>query len=140
MTPWTVAHQAPLSMGFPRQEYWSGLPFPSLEDVPDPEIKPTSPAFVCGFFTTEPPGKPFLIYNGHLLRLIYIFLKCLFIWLCWVLVAVHGLSCPSGCGIFWDQGLNSHPLHCQVGSLPLGHQGSPVDTLLFKMQNSNKAK
>ena len=40
--PWTVAHQAPLSMGFPRQEYWSGLPFPSARDIPDPGIKPSS--------------------------------------------------------------------------------------------------
>ena len=48
-TPWTVAHQAPLSMGFPRQEYRSGLPFPS-RDLPDPGIKPTSPALAGGFF------------------------------------------------------------------------------------------
>ena len=44
VTPWTIACQAPLAMGFPRQEYWSGLPFPSLGDLPDPGIKPTSPA------------------------------------------------------------------------------------------------
>jgi len=43
VTPLTVAYQAPLSMGFSRQEYWSGLPFPSLEDLPDPGIKPRSP-------------------------------------------------------------------------------------------------
>ena len=43
-TPWTVAHQAPLSMGFSRQEYWSGLPFPSPGDLPNPGIKPRSPA------------------------------------------------------------------------------------------------
>ena len=43
-TPWTVACQAPLSMGFPTQEYWNGLPFPSPEDLPDPGIKPASPA------------------------------------------------------------------------------------------------
>ena len=43
-SPWTVAHQAPPSMGFSRQEYWSGLPFPSSEDLPDPGIKPRSPA------------------------------------------------------------------------------------------------
>ena len=43
-TAWTVALQAPLSMGFPRQEYWNELPFPSPEDLPDPRIKPTSPA------------------------------------------------------------------------------------------------
>ena len=57
-TPWTVAHQAPLSMGFSRQEYWSGLPFPSPGDLPDTGIKPVSPALVCRFFTTAPPGKP----------------------------------------------------------------------------------
>ena len=44
MTPWTVAHQAPLSMGFSRQEYWSGLPFPSPGDLPNPAIEPRSPA------------------------------------------------------------------------------------------------
>ena len=55
-TPWAVAHQAPLSMEFSRQEYWSGLPFP-LEDLPDPGIEPASPALAGGFFTTEPPGK-----------------------------------------------------------------------------------
>ena len=43
-TPWTIAHQAPLSMGFPRQEYWSGLPFPSPGDLPNPGTKPVSPA------------------------------------------------------------------------------------------------
>ena len=43
-TPWTVAYQAPLSMGFSRQEYWSGLPFPSPGDLPDPGIEPRSPA------------------------------------------------------------------------------------------------
>ena len=53
-----IAHQAPLSMGFPRQEYWSGLPFPPPGDVPDPGIKPEFPALAGGFFTTAPPGKP----------------------------------------------------------------------------------
>ena len=57
-TAWTVAHQAPLSMGFSRQEYWSGLPFPTPGDLPDPGIKPMFPALAGGFFTTEPPGKP----------------------------------------------------------------------------------
>ena len=56
-TSWTVALQAPLSVGFPRQEYWSGLPFPSPGDLRDPGIKPTSPAWTGGFFTTGPPGK-----------------------------------------------------------------------------------
>ena len=50
--------QAPLSMGFVRQEYWSGLPFPSPGDLPNPGIKPASPALEGGFFTTEPPRNP----------------------------------------------------------------------------------
>ena len=54
MTQWTVTHQASLSMGFPRQEYWSGLPFPSPGDLPDLGIKLMSPALKGGFFTTEP--------------------------------------------------------------------------------------
>ena len=58
VTPWIVACQAPLSMEFPRQEYWSGLPFPSPGDLLDPEIKPKTPALTGGFFTTESPGKP----------------------------------------------------------------------------------
>ena len=57
----TVAHQASLSMGFPRQEYWSGLPFPPPGDLPDPGIEPASlvsPALAGGFVMTAPPGKP----------------------------------------------------------------------------------
>ena len=57
-TPRTVAHQAPPSMGFSRQEYWSGLPFPSPGDLPDPGIEPGSPAFQADALTSEPPGKP----------------------------------------------------------------------------------
>ena len=60
-TPWTVAYRVPPSMGFSRQEYWSGLPFPSSDDLPEPGIEPTSPAAYAlagEFFTTEPPGKP----------------------------------------------------------------------------------
>ena len=61
MTPWTVVFQAPLSMKFSRQEYWSGLPFPTPGDLPDPGIEPTSlvsPALAGGFFTSVPLGKP----------------------------------------------------------------------------------
>ena len=58
LTPWTVACQAPLSIGFPRQEYWSGLLFPSPGDLPDSRIEPESPALASTFFTTESPGKP----------------------------------------------------------------------------------
>ena len=58
-TPWIVAHQDPLSMEFSRHERWSGLPFPTPGDLPDPETKPASlvsPALASGFFTTGPPG------------------------------------------------------------------------------------
>ena len=64
MTPWTVAHQAPLSMGFPRQEYWSGLPFPSPRDLPDPGIEPVSPVLQEDSLPSEPPGKPNTHYNS----------------------------------------------------------------------------
>ena len=57
-TLWTVAYQAPLSMGFSRQEYWIGLPCPSPGDLPDPGIKSTSPVLAGGFFITELPRKP----------------------------------------------------------------------------------
>ena len=56
-TPWTVAYQAPPSTGFSRQEYWSGLPFPSPGDLPDPGIEPRSPALRADALPSEPPGK-----------------------------------------------------------------------------------
>ena len=59
--PRTAAHQAPLSMEFSRQEYWSGLPFPTPGDFPDLEIELKSPALSGRFFTTEPPRKPLII-------------------------------------------------------------------------------
>ena len=58
VTPWTVAHQAPRSMGFSRQEYWSGLPFLSPGDLPYPGIEPRSPAFQADALISEPQGKP----------------------------------------------------------------------------------
>ena len=60
VTPWTVVHQSPLSMQFFRQEYWNGLPFPTLGDLPNPGIKSVSLlslALAGRFFTTVPPGK-----------------------------------------------------------------------------------
>ena len=60
VTPWIVAHQAPLSLELSRQEYWSGVPFPSPEDLPDPGMEPASlvsPALAGGFFTTSARGE-----------------------------------------------------------------------------------
>ena len=59
-TPWTVALQASLSMGFSSQEYWSELSFPSPRDLPGPGIEPNSPALAGRFFTAEPPRCPFM--------------------------------------------------------------------------------
>ena len=67
-TPWTVAHQASLSMGFPRQEYWSGFLFPPPGDLPDRGIKPASPALASEFFTPEPPGKPIYTYQFNKIK------------------------------------------------------------------------
>ena len=72
-TPWTIACQAPLPMEFSWQEYWSGVPFPTPGDLPNPGIEPTSlvsPALASGFFTTKPPGKP------------KIMCACIHIWVC----------------------------------------------------------
>ena len=68
MIPWTVACQAPLSMGFPKQEYWNGLSFPPPGDFPDPGIKFESPKSLASagrFFTTEPPEKDRQIIGGR---------------------------------------------------------------------------
>ena len=62
--PWTVVYQAPPSMDFSRQEYWSELPFPSPGDLPNPGIKPRSPALQADALPSEPLGKPKIFFNG----------------------------------------------------------------------------
>ena len=66
--PWTVAYQAPQSMEFSRQEYWSGFPFPSLGDLPKPGIEPESPALKTDALPSEPPGKPKVCLGGCKLK------------------------------------------------------------------------
>ena len=65
VTPWAVTHQAPLSMEFFRQEYWSGLPFPSPRDLSDPGIERGSPTLQANALPSEPPWKPIYIYSFH---------------------------------------------------------------------------
>ena len=84
VTPWTVALQAPLPMGFPRQEYWSGLPFPSPEDLPNPRTEPRSAALQADSLPFELPGKPAIVgrYNNsafNFLRNLCIFLYFMFL-------------------------------------------------------------
>ena len=95
-TPWTVVHQVPPSMGFSRQEYRRGLPFPSPGNLPDPGIKPRSPALQADALTSEPPGKPMLIehpifslsaYLPH-----YILIPPLLVWAMWIRDSQPGLS------------------------------------------------
>ena len=105
-TSWTKAHQTPLSMGFSRQEYWSWLPVPSPGDLPNPGIKPKSPALVDGLFTTELPGKPTYMY-------VYIYIYILYLLLIIVLeiyehfnitLLIYLMSCNGirkGSFIFW---------------------------------------
>ena len=78
-TLWTVAYQAPLSMGFSRQQYWSGLPFPSPEDLPDPGIKPRSPAMQADALSSEPPGKSYIMPIRHIMSQMPMFYS--FLWL-----------------------------------------------------------
>ena len=72
VTPWTVAYQAPPSVGFSRQEYWSGLPLPSPGDLPNPGIKPGSPALQADALPSEPSGK--LSYNSGYLLISYFYI------------------------------------------------------------------
>ena len=66
-TPWTVAYKAPLSMDFSRQEYWSGLPFPSPGDLPNPEMEPGSPELQTDALPSEPPGKSWWTVAGRII-------------------------------------------------------------------------
>ena len=77
VTPWIVAYQAPPSMGFCRQEYWSGLPFPSPVYLPDPGIEPGSPTLEADALTSEPRGKAYEIPHGlHLISWIFLSILC----------------------------------------------------------------
>ena len=97
-TPWTVARQAPLSMEFPRQENWSRLPFPSPGDLPNPGVKPKSPALQVNSLLSDPPGKPTFTIVGSLYLLQ---------------------------GFFPAQELNWGLLHCTQILYQLTYQGSP---------------
>ena len=76
-TLWTVACQAPLFTGFSRQEYWSGLPFPSPRDLPHPGIKPRSPTLQAHFLPAELPGKYRLFPFKTFLKLLRLFYECI---------------------------------------------------------------
>ena len=111
VTPWTVACQAPLSSGFSRQEYWSGLPCPPPGDLPNPGAKRRSPALQVDTLLSEPPEKPKNTGEGRLSLLQ---------------------------GIFLTQESNWGLLHCRQILYPLSYQGSSIYTLLYIKQITNK--
>ena len=79
-TPWLVAHQAPLSMGFSRQEYWSGLPFPSPGDLPNPGTEPGSPALQADSLQSEPPGSPCEVVGAFIDFILVTILHCMYVY------------------------------------------------------------
>ena len=78
--PWTVAYDTSPSMGFSRQEYWSGLPFPSPGDLPNPGIEPRSPALKADALSSEPPGKHEYIYYSMIYSTRNIFIMSIYYW------------------------------------------------------------
>ena len=119
--PWTAAHQAPLSMGFSRQEYWSGLPFPSPGDLPHPGIKPRSPTLWTDALPSEPSGKSKQKWKS--LNHVWLFETLWTIQSSGPNTGVGSLSLLQG--IFSTQGLNPGLLHCRQILYQLSHKGSP---------------
>ena len=93
-TPWTVAHQAPPSIGFSRQEHWSGLPFPSPGNLPDPGIEPRSPAFQAVALTSEPPEKP--LYVGRYCQILIHKIILISSTQDYIRLSISPYSCPCG--------------------------------------------
>ena len=111
-TPWTIAYQAPPSTRFSRQEYLSGLPFPSPGDLPNPGIELVSPALQADALTSEPPGKPNISLSS-------------FFWVGGAGGKNTGVGCHSLLQeIFLTQGLNPGLPHCRQTLYRLSHQGS----------------
>ena len=130
MTPWTVAHQTPLSTGFSRQEYWIGLPFPSPGDLPDPGTKPRSPTLQADSLPTELGGKPKVkVKVAQSCPALFSSMDCS----PWNSpgqdTGVGSLSLLQG--ILPIQGENPGLLHCRWILHQLSHQGSPLLTYMF---------
>ena len=124
-TPWTVAHQAPPSMGFSRQEYWSGVPFPFPGDLPNRGIKPRSPALQADALTSEPLGKPKCFVCLFVFNFIFKFYNI-------VLVLPNIEMDPPQvymCSPSWTLLPPPSPYH------PLGHPSAPVPSIQYRASN-----
>ena len=103
VTPWAIAYQASPSVEFSRQEYWSGLPFPSPGDLPDPGIEPESPALQADSLLSEPPGKPHFIHNFSGIYIAHVAVSSLLL--------LFSLSHVQLC----------NPMHCSTPRFPVLH-------------------
>ena len=137
VTPWTVACLVSLSMGFSRQEYWSGVPFPSPRDLLNPGIEPRSPALQAGALTSEPPGKHSIwdecnyVVFVHSLALsffgirkkTYIFQSFGHCWVFHVCWHIEYSACTASSFSIWNNstGISSSPLSLFIVMLPKGH-------------------
>ena len=138
-TPWTVAHQAPPSLGFSRREHWSGLPFPPPGDIPDPGIEPASPTLQADALPSDHQGS-FICWPTVLLLRVCMLSRFSHVQLCATLWTVAcqvslslgfpGKNTGVGChahlqGIFPTQGLDPDLPHCRQILYQLSHKGSP---------------
>ena len=143
-TPWTVAYQAPPSMGFSRQEYWSGLPFPSPGGLPDPGIEPGSPEFQADALTSEPPvawntlpnlSQPtFLIWKKSTVMLMHrvAAVRVRRVWRAWYVAGAQEVSAP---GLSWQLRLDAFTAR-SAGSIP----GQGIQILHATQQDQKKKK
>ena len=132
LTPWTVALQAPLSMEFSRQEYWSGLPFLIPEDPPDPGSEPASlasPALAGGLFTTAPPGKPQHIHT-MCIKWVNTILLSTGDETQYLIINYNGKESEKA-----TQGSNPGLPHCRWILYQLSHKGSPQKCVYIYLYN-----
>ena len=133
MTPWTVAHQSSPSMGFSRQEYWSGLPFLSPGDLPHPGIEPRSPTLKADALPSEPPGKSSKTFFPLFLSLSF-FKKFYFILLYNTALVLPYINMNLPRVYTWTPNPEP-PSHLPLHTISLGHPSAPAPSILYPASN-----